>query len=628
MSAWLIATGLVAADEPLRALPSDRPRLDAAERAGPPLVVPPPPVAELPTVSDAPPPLATDPSRPARKVQVARPAIDRGSLIPAIPYVLDVPMPGSPPPVAARTPEVVAAAPAVAAPAPEAIPAPAAAPAPFLDTTCCETDWARVPSIQVIPRPGFFLVPPNGCGYYTLADQVHGFLRSGPPKYPYPPYALQPPSAFDADYRYLDDPNNTQVDPFDVLKRVHPTPDTMVTIGGQHSIRYMDEGNSRLGQVDNTYYLIRNRVWADVSYQDWLRVYGEFISAIITGNELKPLPIDENKADFLNLFVELKVAELAGNPAYVRVGRQELCLGSQRLVSALDWANTRRTFDGVRAFWRSDDFDVDAFWTRPVIIEPSEWDTSNKAVQFYGTWLSFRPGTGQFADLYYLGLTDGSIISDPLSTAKRKPFGDTEVHTFGARWAGNQGPVLYDFEGMLQCGHVAERDHAAVAYTAELGYAFEDVAWKPQAWVGYDYASGTKNPNSGDNTTFNQLFPFGHYYFGFLDLVGRQNIQDISAQLAVFPENWVTVVGQFHNFQLAESRDFLYNASGKGIRRSASGAAGRDVGNEIDFYANFHLTAHQDVLVGYSKLFAGDFIKTTGPAVSPDLFYLMYNFRW
>jgi hypothetical protein len=33
-------------------------------------------------------------------------------------------------------------------------------------------------------------------------------------------------------------------------------------------------------------------------------------------------------------------------------------------------------------------------------------------------------------------------------------------------------------------------------------------------------------------------------------------------------------------------------------------------------------------LVGYSKLFAGDFIRATGPAVSPELLYVMYNFRW
>jgi hypothetical protein len=483
--------------------------------------------------------------------------------------------------------------------------------------------------VRVLPPLGFFVLPPCGPGYYSLADQCHGLFRPCPPFYPYPPFALQRPAGFDSDYRYLDNPCNGQNDCFDPLKRIHPTPDTMVTVGGQSSVRYMDEGHSRLTPVDNTYTLIRNRVWADVWYQDKLRVYGEFISALDTGNELPRRRFDEDRADILNLFVECKVAEIAGSPAYVRVGRQELYFGSERLVSSNDWQNTRRTFDGVRAYWHSDAVDVDAFWTEPVVIKPTGWDTANHDVQFYGAWLSFRPAPGQFADLYYLGLQDDRLIGDPLlPPGPGRPFGDTALHTFGGRWAGSRGGFLYDFEAMLQCGHVAERDHLAASYTADVGWAFNEVHWRPQVWLGYDYATGTKDPTAGDNHTFNQLFPFSHQYFGFLDLVGRQNIQDLSAQLAFYPEDWLTVVTQFHNFELAEGRDALYNAYGRPIRRSATGFAGRGVGNEIDVAANFHVTTHQEVLIGYSKLFAGDFNKATGPAVSPDLWYLMYNLRW
>ena len=70
--------------------------------------------------------------------------------------------------------------------------------------------------------------------------------------------------------------------------------------------------------------------------------------------------------DFLNLFVDVKVAEVDGQPVYVRAGRQEILLGSQRLVTSLEWANTRRTFDGAKIFYRSKDWDVDGFWTQPV----------------------------------------------------------------------------------------------------------------------------------------------------------------------------------------------------------------------------------------------------------------------
>ena len=64
------------------------------------------------------------------------------------------------------------------------------------------------------------------------------------------------------------------------------------------------------------------------------------------------------------------------------------------------------------------------------------------------------------------------------------------------------------------------------------------------------------------------------------------------------------------------------------LRVSVKGNAGGVVGQELDLFANFHLTNRTDLLVGYSKLNAGNFIQNTGNGRSPELFYLMYNVRW
>ena len=61
----------------------------------------------------------------------------------------------------------------------------------------------------------------------------------------------------------------------------------------------------------------------------------------------------------------------------------------------------------------------------------------------------------------------------------------------------------------------------------------------------------------------------------------------------------------------------MFSAAGVPLRSDPTGAAGTDVGNELDLLINFHLTAHQDLLLGYSKLFAGSFIRQTGPSMSP-----------
>jgi hypothetical protein len=182
---------------------------------------------------------------------------------------------------------------------------------------------------------------------------------------------------------------------------------------------------------------------------------------------------------------------------------------------------------------------------------------------------------------------------------------------------------------MLQFGERGASDILAGAASAGLGYHFECRPMSPVVWLYYDYASGDQTPNEGDFNTFNQLFPFGHYYLGWLDFVGRQNIHDLNAHLYVYPTKWITVNLQYHHFELASRHDALYNAGGTAIRRDPTGAAGRNVGNELDLIVNFHLTRRSDLLIGYSYLWAGRFLEQTGPGQDdPSLFYVMYNFRW
>src|SRR5262249_29251439 len=151
-------------------------------------------------------------------------------------------------------------------------------------------------------------------------------------------------------YKYLDDPNNTQHDWADCTKRIKFCDNWMFSIGGEERFRYMNEVDARLGTKNDTYELLRSRVYGDLWYKDVVRIYAEFLDAQSYNNDLALRPIDKDQSDFLNLFADIKLWEIDGNPIYARIGRQELLYGSQRLISPLDWANTLRTFEGVKGF--------------------------------------------------------------------------------------------------------------------------------------------------------------------------------------------------------------------------------------------------------------------------------------
>jgi hypothetical protein len=491
-------------------------------------------------------------------------------------------------------------------------------------------DWSKVPPVTPMPRPGVSITPPSGPGYYSLWDLLTGKERKAPPVAPYAPFGLLPTSSFDIDFRYMAKPGYEK-DIFDPVKRIQLGDDWLLAFGGNFWFRHVHESDSRLSNQSNTFNLVRTRLHADLWYRDQVRLFAEGIDARSFSQNLNPLAIDVNHTDMLNLFADIKLANVKDGPAYVRVGRQELLYGSQRLISTLDWANTRRTFQGVKTFWRTPKLDLDAFWVRPMNTIPSgpssfdNWDTNRN---FYGLWATYKPQRGHFADLYFLSLdnNNSAVAASAMGTLNT---GNSVVHTVGTRYIGDTNNFLYELEGMYQFGQRSNQAISAFAIASGAGYRFAALPMNPQMWLRYDFASGTKNSSDvSHNNTFNQLFPFGHYYMGFVDRVGRQNIHDFNAQFTLHPQPWFTVIAQYHRFYLANKQDFLYNAAGVGSARDATGQSGSHVGDEMDLRFNIHVNRHQDVLLGYSKLWAGNFLQKQKPGVSPDLFYVQYNFRF
>jgi hypothetical protein len=500
--------------------------------------------------------------------------------------------------------------------------------------------WANVPpNLHPTPRPGWFILPPSGCGYYTALDCLRGTEKDKPPPYPYRnPF-------YDNDFRYLDKPDGKPVDFLDRIKRVHlgglfdPCADNWIlSIGGEERYQLKNEIDSRLTARDNRYDLLRTRVYGDLWYKDQFRVYVEYIDAQSFNEDLAPLPIDVNRSDLLNAFIDVKVWELNGNPIYARIGRQELLYGSQRLISPLDWANTRRTFDGAKVFYRSDKFDLDVFYTMPVNVSPGHFDAADWNRHFAGAWATYRPQKGREIDAYYLYLEQNLRVPFGYTPGGRAGY---DFHTVGGRYSGDRklatdgctdrGSFLWDFEGALQFGDWSNRNVFAGMGTAGLGYQATQLAMSPSFWIYYDYASGAANPTgTGTFSDFNQLFPFGHYYFGYLDFVGRTNIRDLNFQAAAFPTKWITALAQYHIFDLDEPRSPLFGTPPNFFiqRSSPTGVAGIEVGEELDLLLSLQLGRHSNVLLGYSKFFEGNFIRKSGPSVSPELYYFQYAFRW
>ncbi len=389
--------------------------------------------------------------------------------------------------------------------------------------------------------------------------------------------------------------------------------------GGQIRFRWESFGDIGFGapaDADDAWMLMRVRAHADIHFGDNFRVFIEGIYADQwEERELGARPIDINRGDILNLFAEAK-GNLGCGEVGGWIGRRELQLGKQRLVSPLDWANTRRTFQGGGAWWKRGNHRAEAFYTRPVVIERDEidddWDDDRA---FWGVNYTNTSLTCLTWEAYLLGLQDDA-------TATRI---EQDVFTIGGRIDGKIGGTRFDYdaEAAYQFGDYGTGDVSAWMFSGTFGWKPCTKCWDPRIAVGFDYASGDDDPNDTDRGTFNQLFPLGHKYLGHADLIGRQNIIAGRLEASIKPWEKVTITTWYHMFWRAEETDAVYNAAG-GVLRGVPAVGNSDtaIGSELDIMFKYAIDRHWVAFVEWAHFFPSDFIDNTGANNDVDVWYL------
>jgi len=423
------------------------------------------------------------------------------------------------------------------------------------------------------------------------------------------------------DFSYLNDPCYDGHLLGDSLKGLGGNGITM-DFGGQYRARvHREEQHRGLGitGVSDDFLLHRVRLYGDAKIGDNVRVFVEGLHADSNYESTGPRPIEENHLDLQNAFVDLTLLSGGGSKLVARAGRQEVALGGQRYVSPLDWANTRRTFDGGRLMYSNDDWNIDGFWLAPLVRDFRQFDEANENVALYGVYATNKSL-----------LENGSL--DLYWIAQDNDLTRNYFDSFGARYNGTLGDnLLFEAEGAYQFGTNADgSDHDAGFFTVGLGRQFKDVGFSPTSWVYMDWASGGDIQAAGQGHDHFQ--PLAHKYNGFMDLFGRRNLIDLNWLTTMKLSKKVTFTTWLHGFWLENEADTPYNVT---MSPFAPAVTPTDdfLGTELDFLLKFGITPRSNVLFGYSRFWAGDYydnplLPASGKQADANFFYAQYTLNF
>ena len=390
-------------------------------------------------------------------------------------------------------------------------------------------------------------------------------------------------------------------------------------VGGSYRARHHREDNIRPGTVgglsglDDTFWLHQTRLWVDGQWNPRIGFRVGMIDAASDGEVFPSRAREVNRLDLYQAHANILMHEGEGKLT-ARLGRQEIRYGSARLMMAPGWANRRRTHDGVRFIYESEDWEVNPFWVRPAIRDRSSFttfDETNPDQQLYGIFSTYKGLKNNQIDLYWLAFD------------LRNSGSGARYDTLATRYVGERNDWLYEVEGGVQLGsNPDDTNHVAGFATCGIGRKLSSFSWKPELWLYYDWASGDDTVGNG----FHHYVPRAHYYLGFMDLFGRRNIEDLNILLTAKPTRKLSLLAWCHFFSLANGNDVPYNLNMRPYAGLAAGSAGsQTLGTELDLMVTYDFSEQTQFRFGYSYFWAGKFYDTTPGVPSNDDASFLYS---
>jgi len=364
---------------------------------------------------------------------------------------------------------------------------------------------------------------------------------------------------------------------------------------------YTNEFFGKVGIPQENYLLSRIMVDADLHLGENVRTFIQF-GREDAANKLLLAPVDRDRLDLAQGFFDLSSTTELADRVTLRVGRQEIALGSGRFVVPREAPNVRGAFDGVRSFatWENGSR-LDLVLTRPTVIRPGSFDDGPDPHEIFGAAYYTFPVEGANhvnIDGYYYLLSSHIGAADPGHPAGLR-------NTVGMRLWGGVDPWDYDSDVVFQFGSQNQSEIRAGGVAAKAGYSFPngEAWWRPRLVLQANYFSGTEDPNSRVINTFIPLYAGP---LGFIEpaLQTFENIIDFYPSLKLHPTKSIAIQFGPDFTWRASTHDAVYLTPGIAVPGTAN-VPGRYIGTNLILQGSWAATANLSFLVSLVHVVAG-----------------------
>jgi hypothetical protein len=287
------------------------------------------------------------------------------------------------------------------------------------------------------------------------------------------------------------------------------------------------------------------------------RLFVQLSAAVDGGRKPAARPFDQSAADFAQVFADVPLTA-GDNRFLLRLGRQELDLHGNRLVSTREAANLRRAFDmGLVSFTRGR-VSALGFVGRPVRNEAGAFDDqADEDERFGGASLelaSSRTSATETLTLFYFDRTrPRAVFQDAIGRERRR--------TYGMRLTRFSATSDVALQAAYQSGDVVNKRVEAWGLAGDVGWRPAGWALQPRFGVSFGYASGDRAAGDDVVETFDVIYP-NLGYFTDAPVFYPGNTADVQPNVSARPITSLTVQAGCDFIRRLETTDAVYEPPG------------------------------------------------------------------
>ena len=294
----------------------------------------------------------------------------------------------------------------------------------------------------------------------------------------------------------------------------------------------------------NLVHFLRTRIGIAAQPHEHTGVFVQLQDARQWGEETNTLADGSgDNIDFHQAYI--KIDQFLAPPLSLKLGRQEMVYGGQRLIGAVGWHNIGRAFDAVKLRYGAKSY-VDLFNAK--LAESGIRDRN-----FYGLYGHLAASRHSWEPYLLFEQDKNSGVNLKRATLGlygKGVFTGASGHAFG-----------FELESALQRGKLGVQDVAAFMGTGALTYVSPH--WRKHKFtLGLDFLSGDDDPTDADYKVFDTLFATNHKFYGFMDFflnipvhTGQGGLLDFMLKGEMKTAANTKLAVHLHHFALAEGQD-------------------------------------------------------------------------